>query len=385
MENLANNTSSTDLTLIDENGKTLITSQELDYFPDDIVTAITQPSELKRITDLTSNIFKGYASTPNKTVELLFKPEIKKGLDSGVFSMMKTKSGETLADAIDNGTKKIIGKARIIEGGKLKQLAAGSFQLLSIIVAQSHLEDINRALYGLKSSIDDIKDIMENDKLAKVHGRISYIEGLVEKLRAGDFGDVVSQQIKNKIEDTISDANEWQSSILLDVGTLISNLEKQQDEDRFGTGTTYKNIRSRIESLKPIVLRRNMILRLASLLSYLGACIDPTAKEFSSFKIKSDNWNELLEKFLDVTLSRINTLLKDSRFNSDEILELRRDKIKEIALSSISIAKSDQASYDINHIGLQHSIKKMVSGSGKFRLAVSFDTNGIVNKAGIID
>lgn len=385
MGNLANNTSSTDLTLIDEGGKTLITSQELDYFPDDIVTAITQPSELKRITDLTSNIFKGYASTPNKTVELLFKPEIKKGLDSGVFSMMKTKSGETLADAIDKGTQKIVGKARIIEGGKLKQLAVGSFQLISIIVAQSHLEDINRALYGLKSSIDDIKDMMENDKLAKVHGRISYIEGLVEKLRAGDFEEVVSQQIKNKIEDTISDANEWQSSILLDIGTLISNLEKQQDEDKFGTGTTYKNIRSRVESLKAIVLRRNMILRLASLLSYLGACIDPTAKEFSSFKIDSDKWNELLEKFFDVTLSRINILLKNSKFNSDEILELRRDKIKEIALSSISIAKSDQASYDINHIRLQNSIKKIVSGSGKFRLAVSFDANGIVNKAGIID
>ncbi|WP_219953058.1 hypothetical protein [Dickeya zeae] len=385
MEDLTNNTSSTNLSLIDESGKTLISSQELNYFPDDIVTAITQPSELRRVADLTSNIFKGYASTPNKTVELLFKPEIKKGLDSGVFSMMKTKSGETLADAIDNGTKKIVGKARVIEGGRLKQLATGSYQLLSIIVAQSHLEDINRALHGLKSSIDDIKTIMENDKLAKIHGRISYLEGLVGKLRVGDFDEVVSQQIKNKIEDTISDANEWQSSILLDIETLISNLEKQQDEDSFGTGNTYKKIRERIESLRPIILRRNMILCLASLISYLGACIDPTAKEFSSLKIKSDEWNSLLKKLCDVTLHCIKTLLKDSRVNTNELLELRRDKIKEITLSSINIANHDQTSYDMNHIKLQNSIKKMISGSGKFRLAVSFDSNGIVNKAGIID
>lgn len=128
-----------------------------------------------------------------------------------------------------------------------------------------------------------------------------------------------------------------------------------------------------------------MILCLASLISYLGACIDPTAKEFSSFKIKSDEWNSLLKKLFDVTLHCIKTLLKDSRVNTNELLELRRDKIKEITLSSINIANHDQTSYDMNHIKLQNSIKKMISGSGKFRLAVSFDSNGIVNKAGIID
>lgn len=378
-------TSNTDLTLVDENGKVIISSQNLDYFPDDIVAEITQPSELMRIADLTSNIFKGYASTSNRTVELLFKPEIKKGLESEVYSMMKTTSGKTFADVTDNTTKKIVGKGQIVEGGRLKQLATGSFQLLSIIVAQSHLEEINKSINDLKSSINDIRNTIENHERGKILGSIRYLKGVVEKLTDGKFEDTTPQQIKNNIEGLILKANEWQEIIHLEIKELHNKIERQQDNDRFGTGNTYQTLRTHIESIKPIIIRRNMILRMSLLLNYLGACIDPTAKEFSIFEIDTDEWNNCFNSLIKTTNQKTESLLKTARFNSNEILELRRDKLNEITNSYITTSKYDQANYDINKLKLQSHLKKMITGSGKFRLAVSFDENNKIRKAAIID
>ncbi|MDV5293872.1 hypothetical protein [Klebsiella michiganensis] len=385
MKKIFNFTSNTDLTLVDEDGKVLISSQNLDYFPDDIVAEIIQPSELIRIADLTSNIFKGYASTSNRTVELLFKPEIKKGLESGVFSMMKTTSGETFADVTDNTTRKIVGKGRIVEGGRLKQLATGSFQLLSIIVAQSHLEEINKSINDLKSSINDLKNTIENNERGKILGSIRYLKGVVENLKDGKFEDTIPQQIKNNIEVLILKANEWQETIHLEIKELHYKIEKQKDNDRFGTGNTYQTLRTYIESIKPIIMRRNMVLRVSCLLNYLSACIDPTSKEFSTFEIETDEWNNCFNSLIKTTNQKIESLLKTAKFNSNEILELRRDKLKEITNSYITISKYDQANYDINRLRLQNHLKKMITGSGKFRLVVSFDENNKIRKAAIID
>ncbi|MDU6925227.1 hypothetical protein [Franconibacter helveticus] len=373
------------LTLLNENQQPIIVAQPLDVFPNDASQFITEPRELSRVADLAGQIFSGYASVPNRTVELLFKPEIKKGLESGAYKMMQTTTGETLADVVDKGSRKIVGKARIIEGGKIKQLAAGSFQLLSIIVAQSHLADINRTLNDIQASLSDLRTTIENEKLAKIHGRIEYLQGLIVKLKNGDFDTETSQQIKNKIEDTVTDANEWQSNLFFDVKSLIDAINNQQDADRFGTGDTYKALLAHVEKINALALRHNLILKLALLLNYLGACLDPTSKSFSQFRVKSDGWQQIMALLHSAIVSRSETLLKNARFNSDELLELRRFKLMQTVSESVNAAQYAQANFDIEYLGLQNNLQKVVSDSGKFRLAIAFDEQGGVSKAAIVN
>jgi hypothetical protein len=131
-----------------------------------------------------ADIFKGAASVPNKTVEVIFKPEIHKGLIDGTYKLMETKSGEILADAVD-ASNKVVGKARLIQGGKAKQLAGGAFQLVSIAVAQSHLADIERSLSAIKSSISEILERQENEDKARITGAFDYLReiGCVRTVR----------------------------------------------------------------------------------------------------------------------------------------------------------------------------------------------------------
>ena len=74
-----------------------------------------------------------------------------------------------LADAV-NSSGKFVGKGRLIEGGKARQIASGAFQLVSIAVAQSHLADIERSLGVIKDSISDVLKILQNEKRANITG-----------------------------------------------------------------------------------------------------------------------------------------------------------------------------------------------------------------------
>ncbi|HAT1528641.1 TPA: hypothetical protein I8W52_003876, partial [Morganella morganii] len=194
-------------TLYDENGVPVVHAKECVSFPDDVSLFITKPEDLNRVSNLVSQSLQDIIKTPGRTIELVFEPHIQDGLKDGSLRMMKTTAGETLADAVHSGGKKsgrIAGKGRIIEGGKLKQLAIGSFQVVSLIVAQAHLADINKSLTEIKTAIESLHDKINSHNLAKINGRIHYLEGIIEKMHRGDFDYEISLQIKNKIEDTVA-------------------------------------------------------------------------------------------------------------------------------------------------------------------------------------
>lgn len=314
-------------TLFDERGIPVVYAATCDSLPDDALYSITHPNDLKKVGSLVAQACQGAINTHGRTVELVFKPEIQQGLKDGSLTMMKTTAGETLADAVHASGKnvnKIAGKGRIVEAGKLKQLATGSFQLISLMVAQAHLADINKNLSEIKSSLDLLHKKLEANQLAKIEGRIHYLESIIEKLRNGDFDYDISLQIKNKIEDTVADAYEWQSVLFSELRILITEIKGLQDSDRFGTGDTYNNLKTLVENASPLIQRRNLLLKLSSLLAYIQACIDPTKKEFSFFDLQNSKWQSNLRELVHVVDNKTKILLSNARFNSQEILDHRK-------------------------------------------------------------
>ena len=140
-----------DLAIFDENGLKVLESKEIEKIPARAHLLESSSSAINRVKHLASDLFKGAANVPKKSVEVIFKPEIHQGLSDGTYTLMRTKTGEVLADAVDSSGK-IVGKGRIIQAGKARQLAGGAFQLVSIAVAQSHLADIERSLTQISHS-----------------------------------------------------------------------------------------------------------------------------------------------------------------------------------------------------------------------------------------
>jgi len=385
---MMNSEINSECTFVDENGVPVVHARQRNHFPEDVLFSMTSPADLSRVNTLVTQTCQGVIGTHGRTVELVFEPHIQKGLKDGTLSMMKTKTGETLADAVrvrGEGVGQIAGKGRIIEGGKLRQIATGSFQLISLVVAQAHLADINKNLVDIKSSLELLHQKIDNGRLATIHGRIDYLEGLIDKLRRGDFDYDVSLQIKNKIEATVADAHEWQSLLFADLKTLISSAYDLKDTDTFGTGGTYQNLKLLTDNLQPIIQRRNMMLRLSALLAYLLACIDPTNKEFSEFDLKREAWESDLNKFITIINKKSNNYLIHAKFNSKEMLEHRRFYISNTLERIKAVTESNQAQYDINLLNLKSNHRKVLSETKKLRLAVSFDQNGNADKAAVVD
>lgn len=314
-------------TIFDERGVPVVYAAICGSLPDNSLYSITHPNDLKKVSSLVAQACQGAINTHGRTVELVFKPEIQPGLKDDSLTMMKTTVGETLADAVHASGKnvnKIAGKGRIFEAGRLKQLATDSFKLMSLMVAQAHLADINKNLTDIKSSVDLLHKRLEAYQLAKIEVRILYLESIVEKLRTGDFDYEISLQIKNKIEDTVADAYEWQSILFSELKILIISVRDLQDSDRFGTGDAYNSLKSIVENSAPLIQRRNLLLKLASLLAFIQACIDPTKKEFSIFDLQTSKLKSKISELVNIVSIKTNTFLINAKFKRQEILDHRK-------------------------------------------------------------
>ncbi|WP_411752749.1 hypothetical protein [Serratia sp. (in: enterobacteria)] len=375
-------------TLLDESGVPILYASERLSFPDEVSFSITDSEYLNRISNLVSQSVQGIINTRGRTIELVFQPEIQNGLKNGSLKMMQTSVGETLADTVHVGginAGKIAGKGRIVESGKLKQLATGSFQIASLIVAQAHLADINKNLVEIRNAVNSLHEKIDNHNLAKIDGRIHYLEGIIGKIHRGDFDYDISLQVKVKIEDTVADAYEWQSILFADLKSLISDVSILKDSDTFGTGETYQKLKGITEKIYPLIIRRNILLKMASLLEYIQACIDPVGKGFSQFDLRKVAWDLALEK-LEVSITKkAERLLSKAKFNSQEMLEHRRFFILKTLELSHNISNNNYDQFEHSLVKLKNNHRKVLSESGKLRIAVAHDDNGLIQKAAIVD
>ncbi|QGY32560.1 hypothetical protein [Pantoea cypripedii] len=375
-------------TLFDESGVPVAYARECISFPEKVLFPITQKEDLDRINNLISQSIQGVINTQSRTVELVFQPEIHDGLKKGTFKMMQTGTGETLADVIHvSGEKagKIAGKGRIIESGKLKQLATGSFQIASLIVAQAHLADINKNLTEIKTEIESLHEKIDIQNLSKINGRINYLKEIIKKMHRGEFDYDISLQIRNKIEDTVADAYEWQEMLFSDLKTLISTVGNLKGSDTFGTGDTYKKLKKTTENIHPLINRRNVLLKISSLLAYIQSCIDPMGKEFSQFDLMENDWSLALQNLTEVITNKTESLLSKAKFNSEELLEHRRFFILKTLESANSLATHNYEQFENSLIKLKNNHRKVLSETGKLRLAITHDDKGNVERAAIVD
>lgn len=372
-----------DLAIVDDNGIKLLESREIERIPDRAHLIEPSSSAINRVKHLTADLFKGSVSVPNKTVEVIFKPEIQQGLSDGTYTLMRTKSGEVLADAV-NSSNRVVGKARLIHGGKAKQFVSGAFQLVSIAVAQSHLEDIERSLSAIKDSISEVLERQENEDKARITGAFDYLREISEHMKGLRCPDELSQQKRNAIEIIIKDSYSWRNKLEEDMSSLTKQISSLKDLDTFGTGNTFENLKNLIERISPLLKRRELFLNLASTINFVTAYIDPANREYSNIDINEVRWSNLIDQFKDAVLNRESELMGKALWNSNETLELRRDKIRSLSSDYHRTGNEQQHDYLTLRNSLVESMSRLIGPSGNVRIAISFDGKGVVSSAAVL-
>ena len=370
--------------LVDENGLTLLESKEISEIPRTSCRLRSSDNTLNRVTHLTSDLFKGAVGIPNKTVKIVFSPEIQKGLSDGTYKLMQTKTKEVLADAIDNSTKKIVGKGRIIQGGKVRQLASGAFQLASIAVAQSHLADIERSLGAIKDSISEVLSRLENEDKARITGAFDYLNEIALDIKNNRSPEEISQQKKNAIELIIKDSYAWRNKLHADIFSLTEQIRNLKDLDTFGTGDTYEKLKELIGKIDPLLKRHELLLNLAAATNFMTAYLDPTQRQFSKINPESHKWASHLEQFRSTAINRASTSLTKAIFNSSETLSLCNEHVKSLSSQFFQTAINQQKQHDILIVALDNSIKNIIQSDGRLSIAVKFDEHGEVHETAIV-
>ncbi|MGJ8525740.1 hypothetical protein LMG33818_001487 [Halomonadaceae bacterium LMG 33818] len=373
------------VSIINNANQPIITFNELDVFPSapyNNILANGSSDILKSLTHLTSDVAKAGLSIPGKTVEVVFKPEIQKGLEDGTYKLVSgSLRGGTYADAADRSGK-IVGKGQIYKSGRLKSVSAGLFQIVSIAVAQSHLEDINRNLEDIKNLIAQIEQKLENQEKSEIEGDIGYITEVVKRMSTLQPS-TLSGEIKYQIEHINTKMYKYNSSINNDLKTLTSTINKLENKDRFGSGDSKDAIIDIVSRLDPILTRRELLLKLSFIVSCVSIYVDPINETFSSFNLNKENWNNLFAVFIESTNQKSNKLIQ-SKFNSDKTLNDRKTLINSIVTLKLHHAYDIQRTYDDLIEKNKTKLNALKNSSGDIRIALSYNNSGAIEKGAVI-
>lgn len=345
------------------------------------INSKVSPETISRYQHLLSDLFKGSVSIPNKTIEVVFNPQIMEGLENGSYVLMTTKTGEILADAVDKAGK-VVGKGRIVETGKIKQLCGGGYQLLSIAVAQSHLADINSRLDRIEESCRNIEEIIKNKELSKIKGDVSYLQRLFNDLKNRENFEISAER-SSQIEVIINRLFRYDEGVLLDFDRIMESIKQQKNTDLVGSGDTYKALNKKIKEIDDVIKCKATIIQLFMLLKYIISVIDPYQKKYTSLNESpfDSTWIEFSKKLVPIIDIKAKEVIK-ATFNDEDVLLVRREKL----ISSAEIYKNQldglKRDSDYALLALEHNLSKLTNQNGNLRYYLSFDANGQIKQAG---
>lgn len=288
-----------------------------------------------------------------------------------------------MADAVD-ATGKIVAKGRIIETGKLRQLASGGFQLASIVVAQSHLADIERSLQALRSDVKEILDDLEASNLANITGKSSYLSDLVKHVAQLPAVGELPVHFANSIQQIVVESHTLRDKLHEDIKALIRRVEKQSDPDTFGTESVYKGLRVHVDKANQLLIRHEKLAQLMAILNYAVAFIDPVGKNFFRADMKTAFWNELCDGLANQLARKAEQHLSKAQFNSEDMLTLRKKDIDRDTSAFLLKAYDQQLAFDKTMNALIKDNERYFGKNAETHITLSFDDNGLIKEAAVL-
>lgn len=368
----------------DQSGVVVFKGSEIGAIPSGVHHLDIKNDIVQRTGRIASELFKGAVSIPGKSIEIIFKPEIQAGLSEGTYTLMKTKAGETLADAV-NSSGTIVGKGRVIETGKLRQLAAGSYQLVSIVVAQSHLADIERSLAALQGAVGAVLDNLEAGDRANITGSINYLVKLAQYIKQHYAPDEMPSQMKHSIEGLVFRSHIWRDKLHEDIGMLTKRIDEQSDLDSWGgTENTYKALDSHADAALALLTRHELVMQLLTMINFVITYVDPLGRQYSRPDSGKNTWAIKVSVLSNSLSKQANVFLSSAVFNSEEMLSHRKKDILRKAQLFRQQATEQQKNHDDQMGILTSTVDKYFSPGAEMRIALTFAESGQVQAAAMV-
>jgi len=172
----------------------------------------------------------------DKKVILKFSKEILDKVNSGEYSLMKTKGkvNEFRTMVVDSNNKiRGHGSLELKNIKKLNpaQLANVALGVMTIISAQEHLENINQRLTVIDNKVNTLLRYNRNDKLGRIQGAVRYLKSILPELQNGDIS--TNHAYFAKIEDIYLVCYQELQSLFIEQPNIIRNIKNVKEVIKF--------------------------------------------------------------------------------------------------------------------------------------------------------
>ena len=362
----------------------LVEVNEIPTIPRRAMIVDASAPEVQSLGNVAITALKDGVALRGKTLEVVFKKNIATGLKTGKYELMKTASGETLADAVHVGRsgRPVVGKGRLIESGAGKQLAAGAFQLLSIAVAQAHLAEINAHLKAISDSIDDLTSRLEDRYKGVKDGNIKYLRKQILRLEKDNSSTLPTFAIQ-EIETITRETLQWEQSLIREVRSLSRRVGSLSDKDKVGTEASYRTLRSMAEESALLVRQYEDIARIEYVINAIRAISSPLAS-ITDVGIEHEEIGHEFAKLAETLRYKTAQIIQAKFTNSEEMLEFRREKVMDITDRALrSYEEARQRSIATTQ-SLRDQQIALDADTGEVRLALAYDADGELARAAIV-
>lgn len=357
----------------------------LDAFPKHALTLPPNSPAISRLRQLALDSGKAAVFLPGQTLQVVFKPEIQKGLQNGAYTLMKTKQGETLADAVSTSSSKIVGKGRLTQSGKVRQFAAAGFQLVSIAVAQAHLAEIAEGMRALNTKLDSITNRLEANDIAEIRGSIDYVRSIATVVHENHDPQALSSEMAQNLEATIRHSHTWLQKLLGHLTELVKEARALEDLDTFGTGKTFDALKDIVSRARALADRRAFYSDFTSTVNLLTSYIDPKRTRFTQAQTTSQEWDQLMQTLATVLAKKASELFKDDVvFNRESTLSSRRSEVNKELDALTAEAREVNTQSSARTARIEHTLAALQAPDKPVRLALTFDAKGEVVEAGLL-
>jgi len=374
------------LSWVDEAGHSIAECREISGIPGTAVAFDGEASgrAISHAKQMMADLFRGSVGTPpGGTLEVVFKPEIKKGLEEGVYALQKTADGETLAIAV-NSKRQFAGNARVIQTGQMRRLAVGSYQLISIAVAQAHLSEINDSLERVEGHLEHIKNMLNDSSIGEIQGDISFLKNEVKKMNSMEHDRGYSSEKTHSIQGIARSFYIYMEKNTQNLKTLTREIDEYRDTEFLGTGNSFNDMKERIKKIENLLEKNGLILQLMLAHTIICSWVDPDEVKLSRISYDENSWRMQMEKFKEVVLNKNKEIFGRALTNSNEILSLRKEYLGMLVKEYCKLSSDQQAHYAGSVGNLKRQVSRISKEGAETRFAVSFDTKGEVQAVAVM-
>lgn len=232
--------------------------------------------------------------------------------------LTRAKDGNGFRAFVQGPDGRIVENARFFEADKLNALVNSGvlFNVLSTVVAQKHLADINKKLGEIQKGVEFIKSFLNEERKSKIHGMLEYIRPLIVTIQQGNN---LPEREKISLAGKYPDFLGVLKHLECDIDQALKELEKVNHSSKFDSADTRKDIRKIINNLEGLL---SCYQQSSNILLLIDGILHHQEPDESIYLERSKNRMKQAKEYLSSYKSKVDYILSSKILKISPIFEL---------------------------------------------------------------